>query len=121
MTGWTLTLPRVRGVAATLARWKWAWAGLGLLLLALLVWKWSAWHARASLSAAYGARMTCSCRYVEGRSMESCKGDREPGMMGRIASIADDPSHRAVTGSVMLTASRTARYRPGFGCLVDPE
>jgi hypothetical protein len=88
-----------------------------LLLAALLAWKWTQWQARAAVGAAYGARITCSCRYVEGRSAASCTGDTEPGM--EIVSIADHPESRSVTGSVPMMASRTARYRPGFGCLLD--
>lgn len=96
------------------------WAGAAALLLgvALLVWKWSALEAEAQVGAAYGARMTCSCRYVEGRAMESCKGDMEPGM--GMVTLSDDPAAKAVTGRVTLMASRTARYRAGFGCLLDP-
>lgn len=89
-----------------------------LLLAGVLAWKWTVWRAHAEVGAAYGARMTCSCRYVEGRSMDSCKGDTEPGM--HIVAIADDPHAMAVTGSVPIMATRTARYRRGFGCLLDP-
>jgi len=90
-----------------------------LLLLALFIWKWGQWQARATVGAGYGARMTCSCRYVEGRTMDSCKGDTGPGM--EIVSVSDDPTDQAVTGSVPLLANRTARYKKGFGCLLDPE
>src|SRR3546814_9002469 len=57
------------------------YAGALLLLcgLALLLWKWPDLKARAEAGAAYGARIACSCRYVENRSMESCEGDMEPG------------------------------------------
>ena len=86
-------------------------------LLVVIAWHWRGWTAQAQVGAAYGARMTCSCRYVEGRSMESCKGDTEPGM--EIVSISDSPEEKAVTGSVPLMAKRTARLRKGFGCLLE--
>lgn len=86
-------------------------------LLVVIAWQWRGWTAQAQVGAAYGARMTCSCRYVEGRSMESCKGDTEPGM--EIVSISDSPEEKAVTGSVPLMAKRTARLRKGFGCLLE--
>ena len=63
-------------------RGKW-WIVAGLILFALLAalaWNWSTLRARAQLGSAYGARLTCSCRYVEGRAMGSCQGDKEPGM-----------------------------------------
>lgn len=89
-----------------------------ILLIALAIWKWTEWRARAEVGAAYGARVTCSCRYVEGRSAESCAGDTEPGM--QIVSITEDPDTKSVTGSVPMMARRTARYRAGWGCLLDP-
>jgi hypothetical protein len=95
-----------------------ATAGLVVLLIGIAVWKWTEWRARAEVGAAYGARITCSCRYVEGRSPESCAGDTEPGM--EIVAIADDPKAKAVTGSVPMMARRTARFRQGYGCLLDP-
>lgn len=98
----------------------WRIGGLGVLavLIGFLAWHWSGWRATAQVGAAYGARMTCSCRYVEGRSGKSCKGDTEPGMW--IVHLSDDPQQKAVTGSVPLMASRTARLTPGFGCVLDP-
>lgn len=95
------------------------YAGALLLLcgLALLLWKWPGLQARAEAGSAYGARIACSCRYVENRSMESCEGDMEPGM--DMVSLDDDPANRAVTGSVPLIAKRTARLRPGFGCVLQ--
>lgn len=104
---------------SNIRRWRYAALLLGVALLVLLIWKWSDWRATAQVGAAYGARMTCSCRYVEGRNIGSCKGDTEPGM--GIVSISDDPEDKAVTGSVPAMASRTARFKPGFGCLLDAD
>lgn len=91
---------------------------IGLLVLGLLMWNWSALRANAAVGAAYGARIGCSCRYVEGREMKSCTADMEPGMA--IVHLADVPQERAVTASVPLLASRSARLKPGWGCLLDP-
>ncbi|NML09814.1 hypothetical protein HHL08_06570 [Sphingobium sp. AR-3-1] len=101
-------------------RRKW-WLSGGLLLLALLAlvaWQWTTLSARARLGAAYGARIGCSCRYVEGRDMGSCDADKEPGM--ELVRLTDLPDSRAVEASVPLLASRTARFKPGWGCLLDP-
>lgn len=100
---------RTIGVAAAIA---------ALILAALLAWHWPALVGRARLGAAYGARVACSCRYVEGRPMGSCQSDKEPGMA--IVTLADEPDAKAVKASVPLLATRTARFRPGWGCLLDP-
>ena len=97
--------------------WRFAALIAVAALIVLVAWNWRGWAARAQVGAGYGARMTCSCRYVEGRGMESCKGDTEPGM--EIVSISDSPDDKSVTARVPLMATRTARYRKGFGCLLD--
>lgn len=93
-------------------------AALPVFAIALLAWRWPDLRARAEAGSAYGARIGCSCRYVEGRSLASCEQDREPGM--EMVRIDDDPAQRAVTASVPLMARRTARLNDGFGCLLDP-
>ncbi|SER35659.1 hypothetical protein [Sphingobium sp. YR768] len=101
-------------------RRKW-WIVVALVVVALLgvlAWRWASLSARAELGAAYGARLGCSCRYVEGRAMGSCADDKEPGMA--MVRLNDVPEERAVRASVPLLASRTARFRPGWGCLLDP-
>ena len=50
--------------------------------------------------------------------MGSCHGDKEPGMA--MVRLADKPEERAVEAHVPLLASRTARFKPGWGCLLDP-
>ena len=73
---------------------------------------------QAELGPAYGARLACSCRYVEGRAMGSCEDDKEPGMA--LVTLTDRPEGKAVEARVPLVAARTARFRPGWGCLLDP-
>lgn len=89
------------------------------LILAVVVWKYPAWKAQAEVGAAYGARVGCSCRFVQGRSIESCRTDFEPGM--EIVSIEEVEGRRAIHASVPLMASRTAHYDGPSGCLLDPE
>ncbi|MGE4322420.1 MAG: hypothetical protein AB7E60_05265 [Sphingobium sp.] len=86
--------------------------------IVLFAWKGPALHARAGLDAAYGARIACSCRFVEGRAMGSCRHDKEPGMW--MVALSERPQERAVHAHVPLLAARTARYRPGWGCILDP-
>ena len=99
-------------------KWIYALAALAALLVLLLAWNWAALRARAAVGAGFGARVTCSCRYVEGRSMDSCKSDKEPGMA--LVTLSDHAESRSVQASVPFLASRTARYRKGWGCLLDP-
>ena len=77
-----------------------------------------AFKAQAELGSAYAARVGCSCRYVQGRSLESCQTDFEPGM--EMVSLSDDPATKTVTGSVPLLASRSARFAGASGCLINP-
>ena len=72
----------------------------------------------ARTGAAFGARTACACRYIAGRSLKACRKDVEPGM-GAVF-LSDDAGARAVTGRVPLIARDTARFRPGYGCVLDP-
>lgn len=72
----------------------------------------------AHAGAAYGARTACACRYVTGRALGDCKKDFEPGMWPVFVSDAAD--EKRTTAYVPLLASETARYRTGYGCLLDP-
>ncbi len=67
---------------------------------------------------ATGARIACSCRYVEGRSLGDCRKDFEPGM--QLITLSDDPTARRVTAHFPLLSSQTASFREGEGCLLEP-
>jgi hypothetical protein len=99
---------------------KWAMGGILLILILFGIAACSGptLVARARLGAAYGARLGCSCRYVEGRAMGSCADDKEPGMA--MVRLEDVPDEKAVRASVPLLSTRTARFKPGWGCLLDP-
>lgn len=70
----------------------------------------------AAAGAAYGARVACSCRFVAGRSMESCARDKLAGM--DLIRFSADEETRSVTASVPLVASETAALREGYGCVL---
>ncbi len=99
----------------------WRWPALALAAIAVL-WcalHWSAWRARAELAAGFGARIACSCRYIEGRDIKSCKTDFA-GLKGMWAvRLADDAEGKTLHASIPLLAARAAQYRPGFGCMID--
>ena len=70
------------------------------------------------LGVGYGARVVCACRYIGGRSLESCYNDYEPGM--EAISMTDNEAEKRVTASVPLLASRSAQFREGLGCVLEP-
>jgi len=118
--------PRPEAPAAQAPRRPSRWSGclpwlliLLALLAALLIWKFPSFKAQAELGSAYAARVGCSCRYVEGRSLDSCQSDFVPGM--DMISLSEDPATKTVTGSVPLLSSRSARYAGATGCLLRPE
>lgn len=67
--------------------------------------------------AAYGARIGCSCRYIDGRELGSCKGDLEQGM--GFVFLSENPDAKTVTARVPLLASASAEYRKDWGCVLE--
>ncbi len=78
---------------------------------------WPGWQRQAGQAAGLGARTACSCRYVEGRDLKSCRGDLAGVDWMPLVRYSDDPTARRVTASVPLLASRSAKLKDGFGCL----
>ncbi|MEM8696374.1 MAG: hypothetical protein AAGE05_10175 [Pseudomonadota bacterium] len=70
------------------------------------------------LGVGYGAHVVCSCRYIGGRDMQSCYNDYEPGM--EAISMTEDEAEKRITASVPLIASRSAQFREGLGCVLEP-
>jgi len=92
---------------------------VALVVLALailwLVWNLNSIKGQARVGAAYGAHITCSCRYIEGRDMSSCETDKEAGM--EIVSLSDDPENKRIYASVPFLAEAVAERRGTFGCV----
>lgn len=88
------------------------------MLTGYAVWKFPSFKAQAELGASYAARIGCSCRYVQGRDIDSCETDFEPGM--EYISLTDDPETKSVIGRAPLLASRTARFTGASGCILLP-
>ena len=80
-----------------------------------LLWNWNSIKGQARVGAAYGAHVTCSCRYIEGRDMPSCETDKEDGM--EIVRLRDDPENNRVYASVPFLAEAVAERRGAFGCI----
>jgi hypothetical protein len=90
------------------------YAVLALIVLWLLF-NFSHIKAQAQLGASYAAHISCSCRYIEGRPLDACTKDFEPGM--GMVSLTDDPEHKRVQASVPLLANAMAERRGEYGCL----
>ncbi|WP_084396242.1 hypothetical protein [Henriciella aquimarina] len=95
--------------------------GLAIIGLAgALVWQ--VWLkdqvAYAKVATAYGAKMVCSCRFVAGREMESCKGDFTADVSAVTFSEDGETIRASVLGGVI---SAEADHEEGLGCvLVKP-
>ncbi len=88
-----------------------------LTLSALIAWFWVPILGYANAGAAYGSRVTCSCRYLSGRSLEDCRKDFMPRM--EFITLSEDAKAKAITARFPLLASHTARIVPGAGCVLD--
>lgn len=85
------------------------------LALIWLIYSFNDLRGQARLGTAYAAHIACSCRYIEGRPLDACYKDFEPGM--GLVSLTDNPAKKRVTAAVPLMASAVAERRGDFGCL----
>lgn len=103
-------------IKAIMFRRRWPWL-VALALLLVLAWFWHPIIGFARTGASVGARVTCSCRYVEGRSLQDCRKDFEDGM--GLVSLSDHPDQRSVTARFLILSRQTATYRDGPGCVLE--
>lgn len=68
----------------------------------------------AVIGAGYSAEQTCACLFISGRSLDSCRGDLEPEAR-RLVTI--EPRGQEVHTHTLIS-SATARFEPGFGCML---
>ena len=92
-----------------------ALALLGVVLL--LVWYWKPLGGYAVAGASYGAKVTCACRHIGGRSLEDCRKDFVSGM--GLVSLSEDTKAKSVTARFPLLSRQTATFREGEGCLLE--
>ena len=90
---------------------------LVLLVVLAIALFWEQLHTRAVLATSYGARIACTCRYIEGRGLKDCRKDFEPGMT--LVMLSDNAPTRSITARVPLVASQTAAWRDGAGCVLQ--
>ncbi|MES2698750.1 MAG: hypothetical protein V4647_03975 [Pseudomonadota bacterium] len=98
-----------------------SWLSIALvaaLALGAAYWMWrDSIDGYAVAGTSFGAHSVCSCRYIAGRDMGSCKEDFEPGMQAVF--VSEDEDERSITAWVPLLSMQTARYREGYGCVLD--
>lgn len=92
-----------------------ALALLGVVLL--LVWFWKPLGGYAVAGASYGAKVTCACRHIGGRSLEDCRKDFVSGM--GLVSLSEDTKAKGVTARFPLLSRQTATFREGEGCVLE--
>lgn len=111
----TAAAPLRRGRRSLLRRIAW------LTLLALIMVLVFYGHALASYArtgSAYGARIGCSCHFIEGRPLGSCRRDFESGMA--LVTLHEDAQARSVTARFALAYPQTATFQEGAGCQLEP-
>lgn len=99
--------------------WKRTALIIAVIAAVAIAWNWSLISGNARLATAYGAHVGCSCRYIGGRDLNSCEQDFEAGM--EMVSLSDDADSKAVTASIPIIASATARYDAASGCRIVAE
>lgn len=90
-------------------------ATIAVIVALWLAWNWNSIKGQARVGVAYGAHITCSCRYVQGRDMASCETDKEKGM--EIVRLSDDPENKRIYASVPFLAKAVAERRGAYGCV----
>jgi hypothetical protein len=97
--------------------WRVILGAAGVVVLAVAAWKGPGLRRDALTGAAFGARVACACRYVEGRDLAQCAKDFEPGM--ELISLSENSAEKSVTARFPLLASQTATFQPGAGCVLE--
>ena len=98
-------------------RWQTALALVLLSAVLALIWFWKPLAGYAGAGASYGAKVTCACRFIGGRSLQDCRKDFVSGM--GLVSLSDDTKAKSATARLPLLSSQTARYREGEGCVLE--
>lgn len=93
---------------------------VGLLLLAAGAGAWYLPHLRASVEvgAGYVAKQTCSCVFVGGRSLASCRADLMASVDRIEAELLD--TGEGVRAWLPLLGERVARHEAPYGCTLEP-
>jgi hypothetical protein len=72
----------------------------------------------ADVGAAAIAKVACSCVFIDGRSLASCRADDPPGFED--VNVRIDEAGKSATGIVLGLVKRRATYQDGYGCVLEP-
>lgn len=70
--------------------------------------------ASAKIGTTYVAKQTCSCLFVAGRTMESCRTDYDPAAIKPLTVATTDKSVKVSALGGLVSAR--AEFEQGFGC-----
>lgn len=92
---------------------------LAVTLVGWLIWNFDHFLDQSAYATAYGARIGCSCRYIEGRDIESCAADLESGM--GLVSLSEIDDRPGVKAKIPLLSCSVAFYRGESGCILSTK
>jgi len=98
----------------------WRWIAIGVAAIVVGVGGFYGWRTAqaAGVGAAAMAKVVCSCVFVDGRSLDSCRADDPPGFEG--VPVTVDEGTKTATGRLFGIISRRATYQDGYGCTLEP-
>jgi hypothetical protein len=70
--------------------------------------------ATARIGTVYVAKQTCSCLFVAGRPMDSCRTDYDPAAIAPLT--VEKQEHGVKVSALAGLVSAQAEFEPGFGC-----
>jgi hypothetical protein len=93
---------------------------IGIVALVLAAGVYFGWRTsvEAGVGAAAMAKVACSCVFVDGRSLASCRADDPPGFESIPVTI--DETAKTATGTLFGIIKRRATYRESYGCTLEP-
>ena len=111
-------LPK-RGRAPGRGVWVRRLGAAGVLALVaglLLGWPWL--RAQSQVATAYGAKVGCSCHYIDGRNLHDCAKDFEPGMSP--VWLSEDAATHTITARYGILSAQKASWSAGPPCVLEP-
>ena len=70
--------------------------------------------ATAKIGTVYVAKQTCSCLFVAGRALESCRTDYDPESLKALTVEKGDSGVKVSALAGLVSAQ--SKFEPGFGC-----
>lgn len=91
---------------------------IGLLLITLIAVLYFVLYPMTPILAGYAARMTCTCHFVQGRSIESVRSEELNFSLLPFVDSHVDETKRSVTSTFFGISEKVAVYRDKLGCIL---